>query len=65
MEYLTRNEFADAIGVCYSTLDNWLRRGWITPVFVNPSGRKFFSKEQVESYYRGKYTPKGGNGNED
>lgn len=34
MDYLTRGEFADAIDVCYNTLVNWLRWGWIIPVFT-------------------------------
>lgn len=57
--YLTMKEMAEAISVSYSALDSWVRKKIIEPAFVSPTGRKFFSQEQVDAYFRGEYSKKG------
>lgn len=36
------------------------KTGVIEPEFVNPSGRRYFTSEQVDAYFRGEYSNKGG-----
>lgn len=55
-EYLTRQEFADAIGVNYTTVMNYTSRGIIKPALI-VGKRQFFTQEQVEAYWRGEYVP--------
>lgn len=57
-DYLSMGEMSDLLCISYTTLDNWIRRGIISPAFINPSGRKFFTQEQVDAYYRGEYSKK-------
>lgn len=54
MDYLGRREFAEALNISYTTLDNWLRKGYVKPAYETPTGRKFFSSEQVTDFYNGK-----------
>lgn len=55
-EYLTRQEFADAIGVNYTTVMNYTSRGIIEPALI--VGKKhFFKQEQVNKYWQGEYMP--------
>ena len=57
--YLTMREMAESISISYSALDSWVRKGIIKPAFINPTGRKFFTQEQVDAYYRGEYSKRG------
>lgn len=53
MVYLSKKEFAEALNISYTTLDNWLRKGLISFAYKTPTGRMFFSQEQVEAFYHG------------
>lgn len=37
--------------LCYNTLNKWIREGKLTLVFVNPSGRRYFTRKQIEAYF--------------
>lgn len=50
-QFLTMKEMSEALGVSYSTLDNWIRKEIIKPAFINPTGRKFFTQSQVDEYF--------------
>lgn len=52
-------EFSNS-GVCYNVFSRWVKTGVIEPEFVNPSGRRYFTREQVDAYFRGEYSTKGG-----
>ena len=64
MDYLGRREFAEALNISYTTLDNWLRKGLVNPAYKTPTGRMFFSQEQVKAFYRGELEKKGVDSNE-
>lgn len=53
MEYLGRREFAEAINISYTTLGNWLRKEIIKPAFISPTGHAYFTKQQVNDYFKG------------
>lgn len=53
MGYLSKKEFAEALNISYTTLDNWLRKGLISFAYKTPTGRMFFSQEQVDAFYHG------------
>lgn len=57
-DYLSVGEMSSSIGISYSALDSWIRKGFITPAFVTPTGRKLFSPEQVTAYFNGEYSKK-------
>lgn len=57
-KYLTMKEMSEALGISYSTLDNWVRKGIIKPAFINPTGKKLFTNEQVSAYFNGEYSRK-------
>lgn len=54
MEYLGRREFAEAVNISYTTLGNWLRKGIIKPAFISPTGHAYFTKQQVDDYFKGR-----------
>lgn len=56
-EYLSKQEFGDAVEVSYNTITSWSDRGWIEPAYVSENGRCFYTKEQVEKYWSGEYMP--------
>lgn len=58
-EYLSMTEMAQECGVCYNVFSRWVKTGVIEPEFVNPSGRRYFTREQVDAYFRGEYSTKG------
>ena len=58
MVYLSKKEFAEALNISYTTLDNWLRKELISFAYKTPTGRMFFSQEQVDAFYRGELEKK-------
>ena len=50
-DYYSQAEFAKAIGVSPSTIASWLRKDYIKPHHTSPSGRNFFSQQQVNDYF--------------
>lgn len=56
IEYLSMPEMAKALAISHTTLSNWILRGIIEPAFIRPNGRKFFTQDQVDAYYRGEYS---------
>ena len=54
--YFTKKEFAKEIGVSYSTLWRFLQNGKLKPQFKTPSGVEYFTQEQIDAYWGGKYS---------
>lgn len=65
MIFYTTSEFARLVGVTKNTIVNWETRGWLLPHHVSPSGRRFYSQEQLEDYFAGKLGRKAGSSGED
>lgn len=55
---MTSVEFAKAIGVSGTLLFKWRQKGVLMPIWVSPTGRCFYSEEQVEKYKNGEYVVK-------
>ena len=47
-EFINQSEFARQCGVCSTTLASWVREGIVNPHHTTPTGRNFYTKEQVE-----------------
>lgn len=52
--FLTTPQFAKRIGVSKNTVINWERQGFIKPHHKSPTGRRFYSQEQVDEVLSGK-----------
>lgn len=61
MIFYTTSEFARLIGVTKNTLVNWETHKWLLPHHKTPSGRRFYSEEQLEDFFAGKLGRKAGN----
>lgn len=61
--YYTSSEFARLVGVTKNTIVNWERHGWLLPHHVSPSGRRYYSEQQLEDYYTNKLGRKVGGDN--
>lgn len=55
---MTSVEFAKAIGVSGTLLFKWRQKGILMPIWISPTGRCFYSEEQVEKYKNGDYAVK-------
>lgn len=53
-QYYTSSEFARLVGVTKTTIVNWEHHCWLLPHHVSPSGRRFYSQQQLEDYYNNK-----------
>lgn len=53
-KFLTVDEFAKRIGVHPQTLRQWDKNGVLIPHHKTPSGRRLYSEEQVEEYFKAK-----------
>lgn len=53
-QYYTSSEFASLLGVTKTTIVNWEKHGWLFPHHVSPSGRRFYSQQQLDDYYANK-----------
>lgn len=60
MVYYTSGQFARLIGVTKNTLVNWETHQWLMPHHVSPSGRRFYSQQQLDDYSAGKLGRKAG-----
>lgn len=56
MEYYNVSEFSRRLGVSRTTVVNWEDMGLIKPHHVSPTGRRFYSQQQLEDYFAGKYS---------
>lgn len=52
--FLTTPQFAKRVGVTKNTVVNWEQKGLISPHHVSPTGRRFYSLEQVNDILSGK-----------
>lgn len=55
-EYLGKTEFAEALNVSYTTINNWIARGIINPAY-SVNKYQYFTQEQVDAYWRGEFVP--------
>lgn len=51
-KFLRAGEFAREIGVCKNTLANYERKGVLIPHHKNASGYRFYTREQVDDYFK-------------
>ena len=49
-QYLTIQEFAQAIGVCTQTVRRWDKQGKLSPHHKTPNGYRMYTQEQIENY---------------
>lgn len=54
-KFLTVKEFADAIGVHDQTIRIWDKTGKLKAHHKTPSGRRFYTQEQVTAYFNNEY----------
>lgn len=53
-KYYTTTEFAKKIGVVKNTVVNWERKGLLLPHHITPTGRRFYSQQQLDDFFKGK-----------
>lgn len=51
-QYYTSTEFAKQIGVVKNTLLNWEKKGLLLPHHTSPTGRRYYTQEQVDEYFK-------------
>lgn len=51
-KYYTTTEFAQAVGVVKNTIVNWERKGLLLPHHVTPTGRRFYSQQQLDDFFK-------------
>jgi DNA-binding transcriptional MerR regulator len=51
-QYLTIQEFAQAIGVCTQTVRRWDKQGKLSPHHKTPNGYRMYTQEQIENYLK-------------
>lgn len=51
MDYYSQPQFARIIGVSPNTVASWVKKGLIKPHHSTPTGRNFFSQQQVNDYF--------------
>lgn len=49
--YMTTPQFAKEIGVHLVTVYKWEKAGRLKPHHITPTGRKFYSRQQVEEFF--------------
>lgn len=54
----TTPQFAKKIGVHPQTIRNWEKNNILKPAVISPSGRKYYTQDQVNNYLHGKMAPK-------
>lgn len=52
--YYTTTEFAKAVGVVKNTVINWEQKGLLLPHHVSPTGRRFYTQQQVDDFFKSK-----------
>lgn len=53
-KYYTTTQFAREIGVVKNTIVNWEKKGLLLPHHVTPTGRRFYSQQQVNDFFNTK-----------
>lgn len=51
-KYYTTTQFARAVGVVKNTVVNWERKGLLLPHHTTPTGRRFYSQQQLDNFFR-------------
>ena len=49
-EFIKIKEVAKMFGVSVPTIRNWERKGYIVPAITLPSGRKRYTRKQIEDF---------------
>lgn len=52
-KFLTKPEFAEAIGVCSNTVTSWENKGLIKPHHRSLTRRSYYTQEQVDRILSG------------
>ena len=55
MNTLKPSEFANRIGVCLKTVQNWNNKG-IFPARRTPTNKRYYTEEDVANYFKGGIT---------
>lgn len=50
---MSRSDVAKKFNVSYETIRNWEKKGILKTDCITPTGRKYFSEEQVNALYAG------------
>lgn len=53
-EFIKIKDVADMFGVTVPTVRNWERKGYLIPEITLPSGRKRYTRKQVEEFLKAK-----------
>lgn len=48
---LSSRDIAEMFKVSRTTIYNWEQKGILKPVFISPTGRKFYSEENIKELY--------------
>lgn len=51
-QFYTTTKFAKKIGVSKNTVVNWEHKGLLLPHHCSPTGRRYYSQEQVDNYFK-------------
>ena len=52
VDEITAREIANLFGVSVTTVYSWEYKGYIKPARVSPSGRKYYSRQEVNKLYQ-------------
>lgn len=52
MKFLTQRQFALQVGITTTTLGHWIEKGFLEPNHITPSGRKYFTQEQLDEFIK-------------
>ena len=51
-KFFTTSEFAKELGVSKNTVVNWEHKGLLLPHHTTPTGRRFYSQQQLDKYLK-------------
>lgn len=52
VDEITAREISNLFGVSVTTVYSWVYKGYIKPVRTSPSGRKYYSRKEVNQLFR-------------